>query len=234
MQMECFRKYDEWCESRTIEDEYQDAKTFRELCNINVKFLKGIYDHSAYHMGPVDEETVPLVQNLCLLNSLGCYTFNGQPSRSFVKRDGDHSVIWRCYQSRGYLDFFISDEHVSRLKDFLSTKDVYYAIESSDTVWSTIPIKEGQRFPLHREALIVASGFDVTQDTFKTAHWKKSWGASIPYTLVNTQEEIDLHVEAGVDEKIFKECATVVVTTKDFASHVSLEMMMIEFMYSTF
>ena len=230
-----FRKYDEWCASKTIEEAYQSTETFQELCNINIKFLQGFYDHTAYHVGPVDEETVPLLENLCLLNSLGCYTYNGQPTVSIIRQDQGHSVIWRCFQSRGYLDFFIQKKHVPALCTFLNeTHGIYYAIDQGGYFINTIPINEGQRFPLHREALILASGFEVTQDTFKTAQWKKSWGASIPYGFCEREVEIDLHVDSGLDEKILEECATVVLTTRDFDSKVSLEMLMIEFMYSTF
>ncbi len=227
--------YSKFWESMTIEEAYAQAGTFMELCHINVKFLKGIYDHTAYHCGPVDEETVPLLENLCLLNSLGCYTFNGQPPDSAIQQNSDHSIIWRCLQSRGYLDFFIPKRFSEDLRTFLAPhENVFYAIDDGESIYSTFSIPERERFPLHREALIIASGFEVSSDTFKTANWKNTLCSSIPSDFFDPESEIELHENAGLDRRILDDCAICVLATRDFDSKVSLELLMIEFMYSTF
>ena len=64
----------------TVEEEYENVKTFDDLLKINIKFLNGTYDHTCYYCTKINDETLPLVDNLKIINKLGFYTYDGQPS----------------------------------------------------------------------------------------------------------------------------------------------------------
>ncbi len=81
---------------------------------------------------------------------------------------------------------------------------------------------------MYSEATIFACGFEVTEDTFKTAKWEKTIGSSISKRYCNA-------IEVGVlNEQVIKQCSKCVVVTREFGSKASIEKKMIEFMYSTF
>ncbi len=183
--------------------DYTKAKTFQDLCDINVDYLKGVYDETPYSGAPIFEETKLILQPLCLLNSLGCYTYCGQPPGHWVERG-------YIFESRGYLEFFIETKYIESLVSFLSTQPIYYGVH-----------KGVRTYPLpcfyHREMPIGHT----------------SWyhdGACISLSeFCAFEDEKRFHVERGVDPKILEDCIPVVVVTRDFNQLFSLEVMMIEF-----
>lgn len=236
----------------TIEDAYRAAKSFDDLCRINVQFLNGTYDHTAYHCGPVDDETIPLLDDLCLVNSLGFYTYSGQPSDCDMEQSCKSPCIWKCWQSRGYLNGFIDNKYIDDLRYYLDYKKesngVYYSIEYSDLTYeNTIPFqtytypngKKSKLYKTHRISWISASGFTMTEDDVKKniCHNVTNWeypgvGAHLSEYSCEHNELIDLHIDCGVDTTIFKNCASVQLVTRDFDSSLSLEKLIIDFFVS--
>ena len=235
----------------TIEDAYEAAQTYQDLCDINVKFLQGIYDHTAYHCGPVCDETIPLLGDLCRLNALGMYTFNGQPAKStfhqtelaLERRDNSIKALW-CHQQRPYLEGFVENKHVYALKTYLDAHQdagVLYFIEYPDgVVNSTICCSDKsllsgrQVYPLHREAYIMTGGFTMTQEAYTHIlptidGWTKGFGAVFSDAALRIDEEKDLHMGCGVKPCVLDDIACIVLTTRDFNMAVSLEKLMIDF-----
>jgi hypothetical protein len=205
----------------TIEKAYYSAKTYQDLCDINVKFLQGVYDHTAYHGAPVNSETIPLLGDLCRLNALGMHTFSGQPATSTFT-ETPYKLVY-CHQQRSYLEGFIENKHTSSLKELLDNcDDVYYFIQYPDGSTATnIPFKN-KMFRLHRDAYISPHDHII--------QWTGSVGAAFSEDGMDfLEEEKELMTDAGVKAEILEDCAVVALATRDFNSPVSLEKLMIAF-----
>ena len=208
----------------TIEQAYYSAKTYQDLCDINVKFLQGVYDHTAYHGAPVNSETIPLLGDLCRLNALGMHTFSGQPATSTFTETPCKAVY--CHQQRSYLEGFIKNKYTSSLKEILDNcDDVYYFIQYPDGSTATnIPFKN-KMFRLHRDAYISPRDHII--------QWTGSVGAAFSEDGMDfLEEEKELMTDAGVKAEILEDCAVVALATRDFNSPVSLEKLMIAFFLS--
>ena len=55
------------------------CEDFDQLIELNRKFLKGDIKSTPYHLGPIDTETAPLVQDLLRLHDFKLLTFCSQP-----------------------------------------------------------------------------------------------------------------------------------------------------------
>lgn len=58
---------------------YTKAHTPQQLAAATIGFLRGETDQTPAHLGPIDEETVCLVEDLVRINELGFITDNSQP-----------------------------------------------------------------------------------------------------------------------------------------------------------
>jgi len=58
---------------------YSKVKNWQDLCNTNLDFLQGKQNETFYHLGPINEETNTILNELIQLNSNGFFTTNSQP-----------------------------------------------------------------------------------------------------------------------------------------------------------
>ena len=68
-------EYDE-----ATEELFHNVKTFTDLQYIYIKFLKGEIEISPDQYGPVNSETIPLLNDLIKINKLDFISVSGQPS----------------------------------------------------------------------------------------------------------------------------------------------------------
>jgi len=183
----------------SIEEAYHCAETFQDLCDINVLFLQGVYDYTAYHCGPVDTETIPLLDDLCKLNKLGFYTHEGQPSTSDT-----------CFQQRGYLDAIVQSKHIPALKAHLENSDLFYLFDFNGDTETNIPFEKGV-YKLNRTSY----NGGLT--------WETSCYTNIHDDCYMLEEQITLHRDYGVDPDLFKDCIGVTLVVREFNSSVSIE-----------
>jgi hypothetical protein len=219
---------------------YSNIKTYQDLCNVNVKFLRGEYDSTAYHGGPICEETIQLVDDLCIINKMGVYTFCGQPSdRSFSEnlfenKNNLNLNILTCYEQRGYLDCFVNIDYIDKIKKSIS-EDIYYYVEyPCGKIETNIQFVDG-KYRLHREAKMIISGFDIAPEMYdfiKPKNWEdETFGACISQkSIVSLQDEIDLHLNHGIKLSIFKNLVLLCLVNRDFNSPTSIEKFMIQVM----
>ena len=221
----------------TIEQAYKAANTYQDLCDINVKFLEGVYDHTAYHGSPVCSETIPLLGDLRKLNALGMHTLCGQPTSSAfteVESSDARVKLLRCHQQRAYMEGFVENKHTHALKEYLDKSDtVYYSILYPDNNRDTnFPYGKEGYYPLHREAHITLPDtkelYDHIEDTIV---WTEGLcgGAAIGDWVIDDMEDKEFLVENGVKESLLDDCAVVVLAVRDYKSPVSLEKLMIDF-----
>jgi hypothetical protein len=100
-------------------DTFQKITNLKELIQANVQFLKGYLNRSPYHCGPIDTETLPMLEDLVELNELGCITINSQPPI-----DEFYFLDSMCHQTQqksyveGYMLASILDEFVRFMKEY--------------------------------------------------------------------------------------------------------------------
>lgn len=93
---------------------YSKMKTFDELCNSNVEFLNGKYTETFYHLGPVDEETIPLLDDLRRINKLGFFSTEGQPAKL---ADQESDEIQRSYLMGFFKNYKTTEEFIKYIND---------------------------------------------------------------------------------------------------------------------
>lgn len=224
----------------TIEDAYRTAETFQDVCDINILFLQGVYDHTAYHCAKVDEETIPLLDDLVHLNKRGLYTFNGQPAINEIMEQCvfHKTYTWTCLQQRGYLDALIQAKYMPALKIYLDEQyknGIYYMFEyPSGRIECNIPFGRMKSYPLYRTAHIVSGGFSITKEMYELMtptinDWQISYNTSIGKYTHELKHQVELHEYAGINPEIFKDCGMITLTTRDFYAKASLEKCMLKF-----
>lgn len=64
---------------------------FETMLTLNIQFIRGEIAETPSHLGPLDEESIPLIPALLELNSLGMFTTNSQPG---FEGDGLRQRSW--------------------------------------------------------------------------------------------------------------------------------------------
>jgi hypothetical protein len=87
---------------------WRAAENLSHLCELNRKFLLGGIPETPYHGGPIDPETIPLVESLLKLHDFQLVTESSQPY--------EHSAFklreeWAERQQRPFVSFIMPREH---------------------------------------------------------------------------------------------------------------------------
>ncbi|KAK0514279.1 hypothetical protein JMJ35_002896 [Cladonia borealis] len=67
---------------------WRAAKDFSDLCALNRKFILSEIPCTPYHLGPLDDETIPLMKSLLKLHDLRLLTDSSQPYEHQYGRRG--------------------------------------------------------------------------------------------------------------------------------------------------
>ena len=132
---------------------YKNVRTYKDLIKTNVAFLQGKIYHTPYHLGPIDPETIPLVQNLVRINEMGFFSTSGQPALTetvFIEpwknnetgRTGGNK--WFETEQKSYIVGFMPKGHLARFICFMQDKkDFYYKVsincEPVQVLFHTLP-----------------------------------------------------------------------------------------------
>jgi hypothetical protein len=109
-------------------DPYMGVRSFQDLLDLNVRYLRGENVMTPYHFDSVDEETLPLLGGLIRINQAGFLSVEGQPARRDRGRGG-----WG-YGASNYTDThqvsyivgFVPETVAERLARFLRRQPVYF------------------------------------------------------------------------------------------------------------
>jgi len=205
----------------TIEQEYSLVKTFDELIKTNIKFLNGTYDHTCYHCVPVDEETMPMLDDLKVVNKLGFFTTDSQPETGFERfTEINGCGYYTLYEQRSYLEGFVSN--YKNLKKYLqSIPDIYYLIEYPDDTYNTNIPFEKDRFQMKRSM----NYFTINSEKKIISDWENGYSCIPNHEMKSyTYDVFDDNVK-----KVLDECVFLIVVTKDFDSKVNLRKLMIDY-----
>jgi hypothetical protein len=113
---------------------FDNAKTYKDVVAANVLFLEGKLSRSPYHYGPIDEETVPIVNDLIRLNQCGFITVQSQPATSEVgfitKKWYVHGQQmgnwWHATEQRPFVEGYLPIVELSRFLVFMKSQSGYY------------------------------------------------------------------------------------------------------------
>ena len=92
-------------------------QSFDDLINNNIEFIKGNIKETIYHLGPLDEETLPHVDELININNAGYLTVESQPG-----------LVSENLLQRGYLKFYTHNKNLSKVKNFIDFNKNYNII----------------------------------------------------------------------------------------------------------
>lgn len=146
---------------------YQSVKTYEDLLETNVKYLKGEIDETPYCVGSIHEETAPLVDNLVKLNKFGYYTMGGQPAtRIYEKRipTGSYKDWYYSAEQRPFVEGIIRYDPM--MVPYLEKQGLYYYMSFQDgRACSNIPFGTEEYFNLTRNIL------DIRKETHSFKEW---------------------------------------------------------------
>lgn len=116
---------------------FETVQTYKQLLDTNIKFLKGEIEETPYHGGPVDTETLPLLEDLVMLNEKGFFTVSSQPSmktKVFVDKTWKKNGIiqgnwWYESEQKSYVEGYIPKDQLSEFQSFIKkTSECYYEV----------------------------------------------------------------------------------------------------------
>lgn len=127
-----------------MSDIWFSVNEYKDLVNLNVKFIKGELSQTPYHLGPLDSETLPLVEKLIKMHARGILTLEGQPGICEYKQFIPHTWIqngqiegnWYvdCEQ-KSYISFCVqkTNESLKFIRKILTSKElVVFALDISN------------------------------------------------------------------------------------------------------
>jgi len=87
---------------------WRAAEDLSHLCELNRKFLLGEIPETPYHGGPIDPETIPLVESLLKLHDFQLVADSSQPYEHSAFKLGEE---WIERQQRPFVSFIMPREH---------------------------------------------------------------------------------------------------------------------------
>ena len=105
---------------------WKGLQTYEDLLQLNRAFLQGEEEISSYHLGPIYNETRPLVPGLLRLHDYGLLTYCSQPaSIEFAREKCPCCKEWafKCYQQRAFVSFILPTQ--SAHYSLASTTDAF-------------------------------------------------------------------------------------------------------------
>ena len=117
---------------------YESADSIDDLKRMNISFLKGELQATAYHFGPLLAESTPLVEKLVTLNELDFLTTGSQPGCT-VHSQG------RRYEQRFYIDGVMPRKYLAMFLQRMYTRcptAFLYILEKEHTYEEIQMLKE--------------------------------------------------------------------------------------------
>lgn len=208
---------------------YRRIKTYKDLLKANVAFLRGKISETPYHLGPIDEETIPLVNDLVKINEAGFLSIEGQPAlveTDFVEKTWKYpngrigGNWWYTIEQKPYICGFMPTSQLNPFLHFMKNKkDYYYQI-----VVNTIPSQLlATTFPEER--------YNVTRSR---SHKVKSELSRVKWTNdTNINNEPEEDTRGNFDEypicyKLLESTVYVIIAGREY-NKGSVETLLLEF-----
>lgn len=189
------------------EEVYKDVKNFRDLLDINIKFLKGELPKTFYHVYKVDDETIPLLKDLIEINNYGFHSISGQPGTLEYDFYSDYIKNYVSTEQKSYIEGYIESQYVNSLKEHLDKSNVYYTIQYGDFFISNM----------------TKEYYNVTREKEEDQEWEY-------YTnLPNKPVENLLLPDIPSIFNVLKDSALVNIACKDYGPQCSVEKVLLSY-----
>jgi len=101
--------------------EFFAVETYKELLEVNKKFIRGEIEETPYHFGPLEADSQTLKDDLLALHDKGILTVNGQAGAAGTSYDewSDYAQGYVDQKQAPYLSFYIEKEKGEKLKEKL-------------------------------------------------------------------------------------------------------------------
>jgi len=122
---------------KTMPD-YKNIKSWDELIQSNIDFMKGKYYRTFYNVGPIDYETVKnkkYYNNILKLNELGIFTYFSQPALYYECEDDIINL------KLDYI-YFVCETHIGEkiISKLINNDDIYIMYNTIDKAFSNLPL----------------------------------------------------------------------------------------------
>lgn len=212
-----------------LQNIYGNVKTFGDMLEINVKFLKGEIPLSFSSLNTIDSETVPLMDDLVRLNTYGFLTTEGQPRSALAYDDSRNKNKPSLTIQKSYLCGFFPVKYLKLLIKFLKEKKLYYIYSDMDSTYHNVPIraieynKKGEKYvALTKTAVFRKNG----------SLGKYKINSSLKFKRGKNQTEYEAQISTVpifIDRnRILGQTVYLNVTTRDFLSE-NVEKSLLEF-----
>lgn len=128
---------------------YKAAKSYADLKYATVAYLQGKVYSTLHHLGPISEETVPLVDDLVRINAHGFISISGQPACRSTEFIAD---TWKCFdgndcgnwyeewEQRSYIDGFMPKADLNGFRSHIArfSESFHYMVHGSSDPGSAI------------------------------------------------------------------------------------------------
>jgi hypothetical protein len=154
------------------EELWEAATDFSHLWALNRKFLLGEIPETPYHAGPIDDETIPLVEGLLKLHDFRLLTDGSQPyEHQHAFRLGEE---WAEYQQRPYVTFTMPGEDGQGLEFFKRLK------KRPEIVVQASELHPFRVLPgSHEQVVVSRERIAKTAEDLETTPWKGvTWALS--------------------------------------------------------
>lgn len=122
---------------RELDVGWLNCNNFCELLEMNIKFIKGELNATPYHLGPLDNPSQELINNLLKLHKHGIFTVDGQESRCEYGTKCDDYMI--DIKQRGYLRFHIDLNNKQLISSF------FEQLKTLNIAYSTYNLRTGEQ-----------------------------------------------------------------------------------------
>jgi hypothetical protein len=102
-------------------EEFFAVETYKELLEVNKKFIRGEIEETPYHFGPLEADSQTLKDDLLALHDKDIFTVNGQAGAAGTSYDewSDYAQGYVDQKQAPYLSFYIEKSKGEKLKEKL-------------------------------------------------------------------------------------------------------------------
>ena len=99
-------------------EEFFTVKTYKELLEVNKKFIRGEIEETPYHYGPLEADSQTLKDDLLALHDKGILTVNGQAGAAGTSYNewSDYAQGYVDQKQAPYLSFYMEKNKGEKLK----------------------------------------------------------------------------------------------------------------------
>jgi len=108
------------------------TRDYGQLLYLNKLFIKGLLPATPYHLGPLHDDSVPLVQKLLRIHDYGLFTTDGQGALHKTGHNAKSSEFYEI-QQKPYISFYVTyntPEAVTLLRTLMSNPALVCVIGS--------------------------------------------------------------------------------------------------------